>query len=60
MKEIIEKKLGMTIEEYLQLSDEIERKYEDVEYDWDDPLSKLSLEELEFFESYVNGLEKAS
>ena len=48
MRERIEKKIGMTIEEYIARREDFLRICEeddDVEIDWDDPMSLLDREE---------------
>lgn len=57
MKEQVEKSLGMTIEEYLKLCDEIDREYDGTEIEWSgDPIHNLSFEELDFFADYTRNM----
>ena len=59
MKEQIEKKLGCTIEEYIKKEDDIYNGCGDLECDWDDPFTKLTNEEIDFYADYIKSLKAA-
>ena len=60
MKERVERKLGCSIEEYMKLLEEHDKKYKDCETDFDRSFpDSLTYEELDFVGEYMDMLAMA-